>query len=140
MHLCPRRCADHPAEEVAGAVDEPDRDQPVIEADLDGVAGAEGLDAARIVAYVPDQRLDSEVAAECSPAPPANLPSRGLAGKHPLGARAHVRYRQIEASLFVQMPHRHYRGCIDLAREQSPDLAATMSDADVWALTKARQG
>ena len=63
-HLCPRRCADHPAEEVAGAVVEPDRDQPVIAADLVGVVGAEGLDAAGIVAHVPDQRLDSELAAE----------------------------------------------------------------------------
>ena len=55
-----------------------------------------------------------------------------------VNVRAAVVHRCIEANPLVRMFRRYQRDCIDLAREQYPDLTGPMSDADVWAFTKAR--
>ena len=62
-----------------------------------------------------------------------NLDARGPG----VNVRGQVLHRYFEALPPVMMFRRYQRDCIDLAREQYPDLTGGLSDADVWEFTKA---
>lgn len=71
----------------------------------------------------------------------SNLSSRAGGSKHPPvpSVRAEVFWSCVEAHPLVRVFRRYQRDCIARFRARFPDVTASMTDADVWEFTKARQ-